>query len=300
MESIIKDMDYDYLSYKKAIRLLCEKYPFLMSDVIGKSVGGRDIISLKIGRSEEYVLLCAAFHGSEHITANLLLKFTENLCSSLAEGTPLCGYDIRSVMTGRGVIIIPVVNPDGVEISLHGTDAAGYMRDFAARICKGNHELWNANLRGVDINHNFDADWETVKQNEREAGIYTPSMTRFGGYKPESEPETQALVELCNSYKIRHAVAFHSQGEVIYADTGGEKIPRMQKMAEILSTSCGYAIEKPEKIATSGGFKDWFIRRFHRPAFTVEIGKGKNPLPTDSIKEIYTHLEDMLILSLAM
>ncbi len=299
MDKIIKDINYDYLGFKKAVDRLCEKYDFLIKETIGKSIGGRDITAIKLGRAEDYALFVAAVHGSEHITTNVLLKFIETVCESIKSGLPAAGYNIQRILSGRGVIFVPVVNPDGVEISIHGVGSAGYMQSFVRRVAKGRYEHWNANLRGVDINHNFDADFDNVKAAERKAGIYVPSMSKFGGFSPFSEPESITLRELCRTYKIRHAMALHSQGEVIYADSP-TPILKMEKMAEILSTASGYAIEKPTGTAVGGGFKDWFIAEFSRPAFTIELGLGENPLPIESSTEIYNRVEEMLILSTVM
>ncbi|MBQ0084415.1 MAG: M14 family metallocarboxypeptidase [Clostridiales bacterium] len=299
MDEVIKNTDYDYLALKKAARTLCAKYDFLIPKTIGKSVLGRDIISLQIGREKEYVLLAAAFHGSEHITTNLLLKFTEELCCAFSNGSPLGGYNISRILSGRGVIILPLVNPDGAEISINGPISAGNMKKTVEKLSRGDYPHWNANLRGVDINHNFDADWGSVKKREQAAGIWGPAPSKYGGERPFSEPETLALAKLCEAHNIRHALAFHSQGEVIFADSP-VKIPRMDKIAQILSTSSGYCIAEPQGTAVGGGFKDWFIKRFERPAFTVEIGKGENPLPIESIEKIYGELREMLILSVAM
>ena len=63
------------------------------------------------------------------------------------------------------------------------------------------------------------------------------------------------------------------------------------KMAEL----SGYKLSAPEGLAVGGGFKDWFIEEFAKPGFTIEIGKGKNPLPLSDIVEIYDKLESMMI-----
>lgn len=300
MTEIIKQTPYDYFETKRAIRKLCTQYPFLQTTVIGRTAGGRDIPLIQIGRAEEYVLFTAAFHGSEHITTFLLLKFIEEICDAIKNDAPLAGFNIRRIMTGRGILFAPVVNPDGVEISIHGFPKSGYSVESLRSICKGDHRKWNANQRGVDINHNFDADWVSLHRKERDAGIYGPAMTRFGGYKPESELETQALTRLCRTVRIRHALAFHSQGEVIYWNYGQKIPPRAQKMAEIMSSSSGYELDTPEGLALGGGFKDWFIKEFCRPAFTIEVGKGENPLPLTDYEAVYNRLREMMILSIAM
>lgn len=67
-------------------------------------------------------------------------------------------------------------------------------------------------------------------------------------------------------------------------------------MAEILSVSSGYTLCTPDEIASHGGFKDWFIEAFGRPAFTLELGKGKNPLPLSDLDSVYRKAEEMLLI----
>lgn len=300
MERIIDSVEYDYALYKKAIDRLTKKYGILHRSLIGKSCAGRDIIALKLGKSADYSLFTAAFHGSEHITTNILLFFIEELCDSLIKGGNLAGVDTRKALIGRGIIFVPRVNPDGCEISLHGAAACADLAESISRICKRDFVHWNANFRGVDINHNFDAGWKKLRELERKSGIYGPSPTRYGGPKPESEPETVALTNLCRTGRIRHAMALHTQGEVIYWSYGDKKPPRSEKMAEIMATSTGYALDYPVGLAEGGGFKDWFIEEISRPAFTVELGKGQNPLPIDTAYDIYLRVKEMLMLSSIM
>ncbi len=300
MDSIVNIREYDYLERQRVIDKLCQNYKFIKKSRIGKSCLGKDITALKIGSAREYCLFTAAFHGSERITSLVLLMFIENLCKAIQNNTSIVGIDAIKGMTGRGVIFVPCVNPDGCDISLLGKKSCGQSSETLSKLCKNDFSRWNANFRGVDINHNFNADWENLRKKERRLGIYGPAPTRFGGFKPESEPETIALVNLCNNINIRHAVALHSQGEVIYWTFGDNRPPRAQKMAEIMATSSGYALDVPISIADGGGFKDWFIEKFNKPAFTVELGYGKNPLPITDATDIYDDVEEMLMLTTIM
>jgi g-D-glutamyl-meso-diaminopimelate peptidase len=300
MDKIVTVKEYDYYERQRAINSLCEKYKFIKRSIIGKSCGGKDITALKIGSAEEYCLFTAAFHGSERITSLILLMYIEELCETLQSGGYIEGINAKRGLLGRGVIFVPCVNPDGCDISLLGKKACGQSVESIAKLCKNNFEKWNANLRGVDINHNFNADWENLRKKEKSLGIYGPAPTRFGGFKPESEPETIALTNLCRKIKMRHAVALHSQGEVIYWTFGDKRPPRAQKMAEIMATSSGYALDVPVAIADGGGFKDWFISEFNRPGFTIELGLGKNPLPIEQAKDIYRDIREMLVLTTIM
>ena len=58
-------------------------------------------------------------------------------------------------------------------------------------------------------------------------------------------------------------------------------------LAQKMSVVSGYRVASPEPMATGGGFKDWFISRFHRCGFTVEMGLGQNPLPLRDFETEY-------------
>lgn len=301
MNRIIKSVDYEYSAMKETLILLCEKYPIYECFSIGKSCVGRDITALKINStSDEYVLFAAAFHGSEHITSNVLLYFAEELAFAYSNNSSIAGIKIKKALSGRGIIFVPIVNPDGCEISIKGAAGCGKETDRIYKMCKGDFAHFNANFRGVDINHNFDAGWKELHALEQKSGIFGPSSTRFGGYRPESEPETVAMTNLCKKYNIHHSVALHSQGEVIYWSYNGYEPKSSKRMAEIMATTSGYALDVPIDIATGGGFKDWFLKEFNRPSFTVEIGCGQNPLPISTAAKIYGDIREMLTITTIM
>lgn len=299
-QSVIEGREYDYRELKKIARGITEKYKNATLINIGKSVAGRDIYSIKIGRADEYVLYAGAFHGSERITSLLLMKFAEELCYALKNNEKIADIDAKRALMGKGILIVPMVNPDGCEISLKGELGCGPYAPRIKRLSNGNFTKWNANIRGVDINHNFDAGWEELHRLERENGYYGPGPTRYGGPHPESEPETVALVSLCKKVPIRHSIAFHSQGEVIYWKYNNLYIEKAREMAEILSASSGYALDFPTGLANGGGFKDWFMENFQRPAFTVEVGKGENPLNPNILNSLYSSLKEMMMLGIIM
>ena len=149
----------------------------------------------------------------------------------------------------------------------------------------------------MDLNHNFDAGWTALHEQERAAGILGPAPTRYGGPHPESEPETAALVRLCRATPFRLVLALHTQGEEIYWRYGDRTPPRSRMMAEVLAASSGYTVASPEGLAAHGGFKDWFINTFARPGFTLEMGKGRNPLPLTDFEQLYAKAREMLLIA---
>ena len=62
----------------------------------------------------------------------------------------------------------------------------------------------------------------------------------------------------------------------------------------------GYRVAKPERTASYGGLKDWFINEYDRPGFTLECGYGKNPLPESDAGVIYAGIRRGIILFPAM
>ena len=244
--------NYSYTELQKDIDYLLCKYPFLHCETIGKSVCNRNIYVLSMGDelAPPSKLYNASHHGLEWLTSWLLMSFIDDICVSNQKLPPLS--------------FIPMVNPDGVEIALSG-------------------RRWQANANGVDINHNYPANWNPIKS--------SPSWSRFGGHFPISEPETKAIIEYTRKLNPCKVFALHSQGEEIYwqFNKQGDK-KYAQKMAQL----SGYKVASPTSLATFGGYKDWFIEEFHRPGYTIEVGKGANPLPLSAFEKTYQKILAML------
>lgn len=274
---------------------LKKAYPFLNVGIIGRSLCSREIYSLSIGRSKNPLLIAAGFHGQEWLTCLLALRWAELILRSKANKTPIWGIDTYRI--AQEIIIVPCVNPDGVQIAIEGASVACGYASLVSELSAASSELWNANARGVDINHNFDAGWDILRQIEIESGILGPSPRRYGGPMPESEPESKAIVNLSKMRKPAMALALHSQGEEIFWQYGDSIPPRSETIAKILAAASGYRLVDNTGLASHGGFKDWFIGYFNRPAYTVEIGKGKNPLPLSDFDGIFTKTLPMFAVS---
>lgn len=269
---------------------------------IGKSVLGRDIYALRIGCTEKNnsVLYIGGVHGSEWLTTLLLMKFACELCSNLDSSEQTMGADMRRLLSERGAVIVPMLNPDGIEIAHSGSQSAFGLSAHVERLKNEYSGIWQANARGIDINHNFDAGFYEEKKLERAQGICSPRPGKFGGIRPHSEPETRAAVNLCEAFRFIRAIAFHSQGEVIYHGYGKYTPPNSELICRLLCAQCGYSPDTPSGTASHAGFKDWFVKTYRRPGFTVEIGRGKNPLPIEDLNPIYARLYEMLLTGLML
>jgi len=85
----------------------------------------------------------------------------------------------------------------------------------------------------------------------------------------------------------RLVLAYHSQGEVIYWQFQDYQISGARALAEEFARVSGYRMEDTPYESSFAGYKDWFIRNFRRPGFTIEVGTGENPLPLEQFDQIY-------------
>lgn len=279
---------------------ICQVYLFCERYTIGKSLFGRDIDVLKIGNGTKKVLFVGGTHGSEHLTSSLLLRFAADYCSAADDGGKVYSLSMRYLFENRTVYILPQLNPDGADIAINGVSPDCPLYDRLMKMNKsGDFTHWQANGRGVDINHNFNAGFEAYKRIERQRDIIE-GATRFSGEYPESEPESAAICSFIRQADIGMLLSFHTQGEEIYYDADGKIPPMGRAIGAAMARMCGYRLAVPEGSAKYGGLKDWFIGEFNRPGYTVECGKGENPLPNSDLFRIYAILREMLFTSVVL
>ena len=287
----------DHALLMAAVDEFAARYTNLEITMLGQSILGRKIPILRVGRGEKKVLYVGAHHGMEWVTGTVLLRFVNEYCELLRSHGRVNGLSVEALDEARSIYVIPMLNPDGVEYALHGIEEDNplYERAFCMNGQSMDFSHWQANARGVDLNHNYNAGFAEYKRLERDKGILGGAPTRFSGEAPESEPEVGYL---CNFIRFHDdfsmALTLHTQGEEIYYTSGGEVPPKGEQIGARLCALCGYTLAKPEGMAAYGGFTDWFIREFGRPSFTIECGKGENPLPFSDFPMMYLRLRKML------
>ncbi|HEY9059023.1 MAG TPA: M14 family metallopeptidase [Pseudobacteroides sp.] len=299
IDVVFTDIDYTYEILERQIRGLRVRYPFIEIGVAGKSVLGKNLYYIRLGRGTKQVSYNASHHANEWITTPLLMKFVENFSRAYSVGGFLGGYNVPDIWRQTSIYIVPMVNPDGVDLVNYWPNYTNPAYVEAARINTTGRPLpsvWKANIRGVDINLNYPAEWEKEKELEIEAGITGPAPRDYGGPAPLSEPESNAMVNFTRNRNFRLVIAYHTQGEVIYYGFQNLEPPETQTIAQLFARVSGYAISNNPAEASYAGYKDWFVQDFRRPGFTIEVGRGVNPIPVTQFPTIYRQNEEILIL----
>lgn len=300
MDIVDTNINYTYEILESDLYALKARYPFINIGTAGKSVLGRELYYIKLGTGPNEVFYNGSHHSLEWITSPLLMKFSENIIKAYTENRSIKGYNISDIWSRSSIYIIPMVNPDGVDLVLNGLKRSNPYYNDLIQWNRGSTDFssdWQANNRGVDINHNYDAGWQLSKDAEASYGVYGPGPTRYSGPSPVSEPETKAVVDFTKSHNFRLVLAYHSQGEVIYWQYDGLTPPESRTIGNEFSRVSGYTLEETTGITSYSGYKDWFIQEYRRPGFTIEVGRGVNPLPISQFDTIYNDNEELLILA---
>ncbi len=294
----IKPPHYTYL--ESTVHLLREKYSALTLATCGKSVMGKEIFALSVGEGMRNIIYVGSTHALEWITTLIMLRFAETLAQNCELNKNTAGFNTCDILKNIRLVVVPCLNPDGVDIQIKGTSACGEFKEKIYDISKFDFTNWSANANGVDLNHNFNADWYALRDFEGKNGIAAPAPRRYGGKFPESEPETRAIIKLLRSIEFDRLYTFHSQGEEIFYNYKNNTPEKSLFIAKALGGVSGYTLVNNEGHYSSGGLKDWFIEEFKKPGFTVEVGLGKNPLPLEDFSHIYKKIEPLLVMGLML
>lgn len=268
---------------------LQEFCPWLESEILTWTAGGRPVEVLRLGQGRRRVLLTAGHHANESITGLLLWRLLEDYCRGLLENGSLFGFSCRGLFRRSTLYLVPLVNPDGADL----TAGAATEDEWERAKSLSRPEIpfphgWKANLQGVDLNLNYPARWKLA----RERKAQSPGPRDFPGYTPLDQPETAALAEFTRYIRPDIVGAWHTQGGEIYAE-GDDRLARMAAHCS------GYPWKPVPPESANAGFRDWFCQEFDRPGFTVEAGRGENPLPLSCLPVLYEENLPIFVLLLS-
>lgn len=297
MQNYIKECFSQPLDYERLIfhsERISGLYGKIELSYIGQSLLSKKIPMLSFGHGEKSVVYVSGKQGTQWLCGCVLLSFLYELGELSARGRTVCTASLPYIEKTRRLCVIPILNPDGCDISIHGPAPDCPLYD---RICKANgtedFSLWQANARGVDIERNFGTDFERQKELEASSGIICAAPAGFSGEYPESEPESAALCNFLRYTSPALLLSFHSQGEAVYA-AESERLRGGGMIYERICAMTGYKKGAFGKTEAYGGLADWYTREMRLPAFSIEAGRGEAALCLSSGESIYRRLREML------
>lgn len=276
--------NYDYHELEKDINTLSNHFPFIKINTIGSSVLGKPLYEIIFGCGERSIHWNGSFHANEWITSSVIMKMVSWLCNTVSNPKTPFNQFVVDLYNQNTLSIVPMVNPDGVNLVINKhVENKEYMK-FVLEVNNGSDEFtaWKANIRGVDLNNQFPANWEIEKERKKPK-TYAPRD--YPGDFPLSEPEAIAMSKLAIERNFDLILALHTQGKEFYWGYNHLEPEISSTYARFFTEISPYRAVKT--IDSHAGYKDWFIQEFRKPGFTLELGKGINPLPLSMFDLIY-------------
>lgn len=288
---VSEEVMYSSLLTEWIVEGLLVRYPFLHEEPVGSSVMGKKLSVIRIGEGNRQVFYNASFHANEWITTPVLLKFAEDYAEAYSMGQQIGGVRASWLYYGFCLSLLPLVNPDGVDLVNGILDDPQYLEQ-AIQIAAGYPSIpfpqgWKANIAGTDLNLQFPAGWENARKIKYEQGFLTPAPRDYVGPAPLTAPESRAVYDYTRQNAFSLILAYHTQGEVIYWKYLDYEPKESYRIARYFGEVSGYAVEETPGASGYAGYKDWFIQEYNRPGYTIEVGRGVNPLQMEQFAKIY-------------
>ena len=278
---------YTFDEMQAEINQIAQQYPNITKlDTIGWSWYNRPILAMKISdnpqidENEPKGLFTGVHHAREPIGCSITMDFIKWLCENYNQPGGR-GDTATFLVNEREIWIVPVVNPDGYV----------YNEQYP-------QGMWRKNQRDNDNNGYFNSDYDGVDLNRNYGYMWgyddwgsspNPSDETYRGPSAFSEPETQAIRQLCNSAKPQVAINFHSYSNVIITPWGyiDDYPPEPDKtiylaMADTMSTKWnGWTYGNSSETigyTANGDSDDWMYgEQNEKPkcfAYTFEVGSA--------------------------
>jgi murein tripeptide amidase MpaA len=215
------------------------------------SIEGRKIESYIFGKGDNKIVFVGGIHGgyewnSVYLAYEFIDYFTKN---------------IEAIPENLTVEIVPSANPDGV-FKIIKKDGRFELKDVPS----GPKEEGRFNANGVDLNRNFDCNWQA----ESTWGQRVVSA----GTEPFSEPESKVIQKMALEDNLAAFIFWHSQANAVYASQclgESEILPETTDIMNAYADASGYqAYDSFDSYAITGDVGDW-LSKIGIPAITVEL-----------------------------
>ncbi len=304
---------YTFSEMNTEMNGLVAAYPTLVQKTsIGTSIEGRNIWCLKISdnvttdeNNEPEVLYLGLQHAREAITGTSLIFFAQYLAQNY--GT---NQAVTDLVNNREIFIVACVNPDGyVYNEINDPSGGGMQRKNRRNVGVDG----GSGQKGVDLNRNYGVDWSDCAGASSSCGSSNTSAETYWGASAFSEPETQAIRDLCYARNFVAAFDQHCSGPYYSLPFGRRAyhtmsvpdgnfytfIPALMGKYNGHRAGDSYATVQYE---VAGGAKDWWLlgdiesfpgepgRKGKMYGMTGEAGGGGFWAPSSQIIELCKNL----------
>ena len=217
--------------------------------VLGKSVEKRDITAYHYGTGAKELLFVGGIHGGyEWNTALVAYELMDYLTANPS-----------AVPANVKVTIIPVLNPDGLK-KVTGKDGRFTKADVSTSENVVISGRFNAN--NVDLNRNFDCDWQTK-------GVWM-TETVSGGSEAFSEPESIAFKNYIESKNPTAVITWYSSANGVFSSSCHNGVlPVTKTLTNTFANASGYpAYESYDFYKLTGDMPNWLAKN-NIPAISV-------------------------------
>ena len=278
------DKKYSYNDMKRDLKKLEKAYGSIFKvDIAGKSLDKRNLYYVTLGnaKAKKTVYVETSVHAREYMNTKFIMNVIEDYCRGY-DSKKYQGKKYSKIFNNVKLVIMPMVNPDGVTISQYGPKKIrnATLRKNLYKIANGfSFKEWKANARGVDINRNY-------AEGFNREGAKASAHKNYPGKTPVSEPETKAQISVVEKVKPNVVICYHQAGKVMYHLNHtklSNMLYSMTHYTHIISGQTHY-----------GTFSDYLDAR-NILNCTLETGLTPAPVKNSMYKKIYKTNKDVLV-----
>jgi hypothetical protein len=243
-----------------------ESFDYKRELVIGKSFNGNDIKIYKFGNGEKELVFVGGFHGGYEWNTVLVAY---EMIDYLTDNEDVISDNLT-------VSIIPVLNPDGLE-KVVGT--TGRFSKSDVPVSQSETVVGRFNGNGVDLNRNFDCDWQSI-------GVWQ-DITVDGGDSVFSEPESKVFRNYINSNNPEAVVVWYSAAPGVFASNCHDGVlEETKELTNLYAEASGYpAYEEFDFYEITGDAVNWLAKK-DIPAISVLLSDHENTEWNKNVKGI--------------
>jgi len=269
---------YSYDQMREDVVYLSRAYPDIIKVFsIGVSTEGRDMIAFTLGTGKKRVVMCASMHAREYIATNYIMHMADSYAFAYVNRESFDKYNVKELLDKVAIVIIPMVNPDGISLAQFGLDAS-QNREYLSELKTNSYGYrgWKANTNGVDLNGNFDLMWQEKGK---------PSYEGWAGPYAASEAETQAMQKYISDNDFEIFASLHTQGQVVYwmdPNCDQSLVGICKPHVDRLCKEIGFLEMPSDGVVGKSGFMTDYVRHNKRKmAMTIELCPfvGNYPYP---------------------